>query len=175
MALLGARARKSFLTLHVLVSVGWFGAVAGFLAIATAGVISDDPITAAGTYVALDILVWTVIIPLSGVSLVSGVVQAVGTQWGLTRHYWVIAKLLLTAASTLVLLIHTTAIEAAAVASRHPAMDFTALRTQLVVDSAAALVVLALTTVLSVVKPRGITPWAARSARAEEISGGRES
>jgi hypothetical protein len=175
MMLLGARARKSFLTLHVLVSVGWFGAVAGFLAVATAGAISDDPITAAGTYAALDILVWTVIVPLAGLSLVSGVLQAVGTPWGLTRHYWVFAKLLLTAASTLVLLIHTAAIEAAAVASRHHGMDFAALQTQLVVDSAAALVVLALATVLSVVKPSGITPWAARSARAEVIRPRRES
>ena len=58
---------------------------------------------------------------------------------------------------------HTGAVSAAAEAARHGGQHFDTLRTQLVVDSAAALVVLALATVLSVVKPRDMTPWANQS------------
>jgi hypothetical protein len=32
---------------------------------------------------------WLVIMPLSVATLVSGLVQALGTTWGLLRHYWV--------------------------------------------------------------------------------------
>ena len=168
MPLLGAKARKSLLTLHVLVSVGWFGAVAAFLAVATAGLLSVDTDSMIGMYAVLDVLIWVLIVPMAGLSLISGIAQAIGTPWGLLRHYWVIAKLLLTAGATVVLLLHTGAVSAAAEAARDGAAHFGGLRTQLVVDSAAALVVLALATVLSVVKPRGMTPWARRAARGED-------
>jgi len=157
-----AATRKSLLTVHVLASVGWFGAVAAFLAIAIVGVSAPDSVAVAGIYAALDVLIWAVIVPLSLLALASGILQAVGTPWGLLRYYWVVAKLLLTLVATVVLLIHTGAVDAAAAAAMHPSMDIDAMGVQLVVDSAAALVVLVLATVLSIVKPRGTTPWATR-------------
>ncbi|WP_157421514.1 hypothetical protein [Agromyces sp. Leaf222] len=120
-----------------------------------------------GIYAALDILVWVLIVPIAGLSLISGIAQAIGTPWGLLRYYWIGAKLLLTVGATVILLLHTGAVGAAAEAARDGGRHFDALRTQLVVDSAAALVVLALATVLSVVKPRGMTPWANRAIRRE--------
>lgn len=44
--------------------------------------------------------------PFSLAALLTGVVQSVGTAWGLLRHYWVIAKLLITVLATLLLLVH---------------------------------------------------------------------
>ena len=161
----GAAMRKSFLTVHVLTSVGWFGAVAAFLGIAIVGAAAPDSSTVAGMYAALDVLIWWVIVPLSLLALASGVIQSIGTPWGLLRHYWVIAKLVLTVLATVVLLVHIRAVDAAADAAMHSSMRFDALRLQLVVDSAAALIVLALTTVLAVLKPRGITPWGERIAQ----------
>ena len=164
MPFLGATGRRSLLTLHVLVSVGWFGAVAAFLVIALTGLLSADGTTIAGMYAALDVLVWLLIVPLAGLTLISGLAQAMAGPWGLLRHYWVVAKLILTVLATVVLLLHTGAVGAAAAAARGGGTHFEALRAQLVVDSAAALVVLALATVLSVVKPRGTTPWSSRTS-----------
>ena len=45
-----------------------------------------------------------VIVPLAIASLLTGVVQALATPWGLFRHYWVVIKLFLTVFATLVLL-----------------------------------------------------------------------
>jgi hypothetical protein len=42
---------------------------------------------------------------LSFASLLTGVVQSLGTPWGLFRHYWVLAKLLLTVLAVIVLLL----------------------------------------------------------------------
>jgi hypothetical protein len=40
---MGPAARKVVLTAHVSASVGWFGAVLAFLALAAVGLRSDDP------------------------------------------------------------------------------------------------------------------------------------
>jgi hypothetical protein len=160
----GGGTRRWLLTAHVLFSVGWVGAVGAFLAVAAVGWAADDA-TSAGMYAALDVLIWFVIVPLSGLSLVSGVVQSLGTPWGLIQHYWVLVKLVLTVFATAALLLHTRAVSAAAEAAQHPGMDFAPLRMQLVVDASAALVVLVLLTVVSIVKPRGTTPWARSATR----------
>ena len=40
-----------------------------------------------GAYLAMDLIGWFVIVPLSLASLLTGLVQALGTTWGLFRHY----------------------------------------------------------------------------------------
>jgi hypothetical protein len=45
-------------------------------------------------------------VPLAFGSLVTGIVQSLGTPWGLIRHYWVALKLVITAFSTVILLIY---------------------------------------------------------------------
>ena len=68
MPLMPPRVRKSLLTVHVLSSVGWVGAVAAFLVLAVAGYSTSDNQLAAGIYVSLSLMVWWLIIPLSVVS-----------------------------------------------------------------------------------------------------------
>lgn len=139
--------RKTALTLHVASSVGWLGAVAAFLVLAIRALTADE----LTIYPTLGVLTWQLIIPLSLAALVTGVVSAVTTPWGLLRHGWVIAKLVLTAGATLLLFVHTIPIgqvaSAPAEATRHQ-------RIQLVADSALALVVLLVNTALGVFKPR---------------------
>jgi hypothetical protein len=162
--------RKLALTLHVMVSVGWLGAVAGFLALAVVGLTGDDTQVVRGAYVGMQLVTRWVIVPASIAALVTGVVQAIGTPWGLFRHYWVLVKLLLTVASTGLLLLHTQPIAFLAERARDAAIvggDFRRVRIQLVADAAAALIVLIATTVLSVYKPRGMTPYGQRRQRAE--------
>src|ERR687892_11222 len=97
--------RKLTLTAHVTASVGWIGALAVFLAHAVASLISQDAQMVRAASLAMALSAWFVILPLSLASLITGLVQALGTPWGLFRHYWVVAKLLLTVVATIVLLL----------------------------------------------------------------------
>src|SRR5207244_1496267 len=100
------RLRKLALTAHVTSSVGWLGAVAAFLALALAGLTSRDGQMVRAAYLALELTASFVIVPLGFASLLTGLVQALGTKWGLFRHYWILVKLLITILSTVVLLVH---------------------------------------------------------------------
>jgi hypothetical protein len=91
----------------------------------------------------------------------------VGTSRGLFRHYWVVVKLVLTLVATLLLLLHTQPIGhlgAVAAGGARFGADLDGMRLQLVVDAAAALIVLLGATVLAVYKPRGLTPVGQRRA-----------
>jgi hypothetical protein len=162
------RLRKVALTVHVTTSVGWLGAVACFLVLSILGLARVDPRTAGGAYIAMRDITWWLIVPLCIGTLISGVVQSLGTSWGLFRHYWVFIKLLLTALATVVLLAHTRPIDHVAniaVGSSLSRLELRDLRVQLVGDAAAAIAVLLATTVLSVFKPRGLTRYGLRRAQ----------
>ncbi|MFD5425316.1 hypothetical protein [Streptomyces sp. NPDC127084] len=164
------RLRKAALTAHVTFSLGWLGAVAAFLALAIAGLASDNPQTIRGAYVSMGLVGWTVIVPLALASLLSGLLQGVGTVWGLFRHYWVIAKLLITVLATLVLLVHMQPVGHLADAAARAALsggEMEGLRIQVIADAAAAAVALLTAAGLSVFKPRGMTRHGRRRQRAQ--------
>ena len=101
-------------------------------------------------------------VPLVSASLLIGVVQSLGTTWGLFRHYWVLAKLLLTLLTLIVLLIQMKGIAnvaAVAVETTLSSADLLGLRRSLAVHAAGDLAVLVVTTTLSVCKPRGMTRY----------------
>jgi hypothetical protein len=159
--------RKFALILHVVSSVGWIGAVAGFLALAVVGLSSVEARQVGAVYVSMDIVTSTVIVPLSFASVVTGVVQSLGTPWGLFRHYWVLFKLLLTVVATAVLMVHTQPIAVMAQAAADSVAsvpELHMLRVQLVVDASAGIAVLLVATILAVYKPRGLTRWGRRYA-----------
>jgi len=90
------RLRKFALTAHVISSVGWLGAVGGFLALAVAGLTSQDAQVVRAVYLVLDLTAWYVIVPLCLASVLTGLVSSLSTTWGLFRHYWVLFKILIT-------------------------------------------------------------------------------
>ena len=47
-----------------------------------------------------------IIVPCSLAALMSGLVQSLGTEWGLLRHDWIVAKLSLTVSASVILLLH---------------------------------------------------------------------
>jgi hypothetical protein len=96
--------RKFTLATHLTLSVGWIGAVAAYLALDVATAASQDPQRLRAAYLGMDLLARDVIVPLALGSLLTGLVMAVGTRWGMVRHYWVLISLLLTTMATLVLL-----------------------------------------------------------------------
>ena len=111
---MSASLRKLGLTAHVLASVGWLGAVAAFLALAIVGLTSGNGPKAIAAYLAMDGITRSVIVPFCVASLITGIVQSLGTPWGLVRYYWVLLKLGLTVFGTVGLLLHTAAIRYAA-------------------------------------------------------------
>jgi hypothetical protein len=154
--------RKVALTAHVISSVGWLGAVAAFLALAVAGLTGQDVLMTRAVYLAMDLTGWYVIVPLCFASLLTGLVSSLSTTWGLVRHYWVLAKLLITIPSTILLLVHMQPISyLAGVAAKMPlsGADLRALRIQLLIETGAAVVVLLVATTLSMYKPKGITRY----------------
>lgn len=78
----------------------------GFLALGVAGMTSQDGQLVRGANLAMESIGWFVLVPLSLASLLTGLVQSLGTRWGLFRHYWVIVKLGINLAATIVLLLY---------------------------------------------------------------------
>jgi hypothetical protein len=158
--------RRLALTAHIAFSVGWLGAVAGFLALSVAGLIADDSRTVRSAYLAMEATGWFVLVPLSLASLITGLVQALGTTWGLVRHYWVLAKLLINLFASIVLLMYMQTLDhfAALAATTMPSGgDLSGLRSPSpVLHAGAALLLLIVATTLAVYKPRGMTPYGQR-------------
>jgi len=149
----------------VATAVGWLGAVAAFLVLAVAALIGRDALTVRGACVAMALTAWFAILPLSLASLLTGVIQSLGTPWGLVRHYWVLAKAVLASLATAVLLLKLPAVrDLAQIATASPTLgdDLVSLVRSLAAHAAGGLLVLLATTALGVRKPPGLTPWGAR-------------
>lgn len=158
--------RRLALTAHVTFSVGWLGAVVVFLALAVVGLVSHDIQMVRGVYLAMEPIAWFVILPLAFASLLTGLVQSLGTAWGLFRHYWVLFKLLINLFATIVLLLYMQTLgdlaDVAADATSSSA-DLRGLRSPSpVVHAGAALLLLLVATTLAVYKPRGMTRYGRR-------------
>jgi hypothetical protein len=154
------RVRKLALTVHLICSVGWIGAVFAYLALNVAAVSTRDALTMRGAWLAMEWVGWYVIVPLAVMSLVTGVVMSLGTPWGLFRHYWVLISFALTTLATIVLVLHMPDISVTAGAMRaggdahaHGSGrgDF--------LHAGGGLVVLLFVAGLNVYKPRGMTPY----------------
>lgn len=154
--------RKFALTAHVTSSVGWLGAVGAFLALAVAGLTSSNAQIVRASYIAMELTGWCVIVPLSLATLLTGLVQSLGTTWGLFRHYWIVAKLAITVLASVLLIVHMQIANRMAGVVSNTTLgsgDFRGLRIQLMADAAAAVVVLLVATALSIYKPQGLTPF----------------
>jgi uncharacterized membrane protein len=157
--------RKLVLTAHVSASVGWLGAVTAFLALAIVGLASPDADTVRGAYLVMEPAAWYVLVPLALASLVTGLVQALGTTWGLFRHYWVLFKLLINVVATIVLLMYMGTFRSMANVAADPSSDLAAVRNPSpLLHAGAALLLLLAATTLAVYKPRGLTWYGQRKS-----------
>jgi len=154
--------RKIVLTAHIVTSVGWLGAVVGFLGLNVVGLAGKDLPTARAAYLAMEAMTLNVLVPLSLASVLIGLVNSMGTPWGLFRHYWVVVKLLITVFATIILLTYTETMSAIAGLAAETTMSAAELRklgTGPLLHASGGLVVLLVATTLSVFKPRGLTPY----------------
>jgi hypothetical protein len=163
--------RKFVLTAHVATSVAALGAVAGFLALSIAGLASESAQMVRAAYLSMELTAGFVILPLLFASLLTGLVQSLGTPWGLFRHYWVLVKLLVTVLVTVVLLLQMEAISRLALVASETAFsgaDLLELRRSLRTHAAGGLLALLLPVALSIYKPRGMTRHGWRKQRDEQ-------
>ncbi len=151
--------RKLALAMHLTFSVGWIGAAAAYVALGVAAVNTEDVQTVRSAWVAMELTGWYVIVPLAVGSLLTGLVMALGTKWGLFRYYWVLLAFVLTAISTAVLLLHMPTVSATADVARE------ATGTRLdelggdLFHSTLGLGVLLVIQVLNIYKPPGMTRY----------------
>jgi hypothetical protein len=151
------------LTAHITASVGWLGAVVVFLVLAIVGLASPDVQVVRAVYLAAEPITWFVLVPFAVASLLTGLVQSLGTRWGLFRHYWVMFKLLINILATGILLLYTQTVGYLAEVAARPGADVGELRSPTFVPHAGlALLALLIATVLAVYKPRGVTPYGQR-------------
>ncbi len=170
MASLSPGLRNLALTGHVTFSVGWLGAVLAYLVLAITGLRNADPEVVRSAYVSLEVLGWFVVVPLCLVAFGSGLVQSLGTDWGLVRHYWVLVKFFLTIGATTILLMHIPAVSrmsAVAAGTVLGPSDHVPARVQLIIHAAGGAIVLLGITGISIFKPWGRTPWGRRRDGAE--------
>src|SRR5216684_7946383 len=161
--------RKLTITAHVTFSVGWLGAVAAFLVLSIAGLTSHDAELVRGAYLSMELISRFVIIPMSFAAVATGLLQALGTPWGLFRYYWIVMKFGLAIFATIALLIHQFAVmaEAAkrvsgAAAETLFSPDLGPLKTELVRAPSLAILLLLVVTTLGVYKPWGLTRYGRR-------------
>lgn len=163
--------RKFTLTSHITFSVGWLGAIAVFLALAITALTTVNKQVAQATYVAMEISTLYIIIPFCIASFITGLIQALGTKWGLFKYYWIIVKLFLTIVMTALLFLHLKPISYLS----GVAMDMSSYKIEashtlidLIVKASAAVLGLIIITTISIYKPWG------RVQRLKEINGNDE-
>jgi hypothetical protein len=156
--------RKLALAVHLTCSVGWIGAVVAYLALVVYAVTARDAQTV-WVWTATEVTGWWAIVPLAVAALLTGLIMALGTPWGLFRHYWVLISLALTILCTVVLVEHMSSVSATAAMLRatdtvpgangagHGGMGVD------LVHPGVGLIVLLVIAVLNVYKPRGLTRY----------------
>jgi hypothetical protein len=151
--------RRFALAVHLTFSAGWIGAVVAYLALGIAAVTSQDEETVRAAWIAMEMTGWFAILPLAVASLLTGLVMALGTKWGLFRHYWVLFSFALTTFATVVLWLHMPTVSFLADAAREAqGARLEALGGDLF-HPGVGLVVLLVIQVLNIYKPPGMTRY----------------
>ncbi|HJR44698.1 MAG TPA: DUF2269 domain-containing protein [Actinomycetota bacterium] len=158
--------RKFALSVHLTFSVGWIGTVFAYLALGLTAANSSDVATMRGAWMAMELIGWYVIVPLAVASLLTGVLMALGTKWGLFQHYWVSISFFLTLFAVVVLILHMPTVSSTADVAR--AADAVVLRSLGgdLFHPAVGLVILLVVQVLNLYKPKGLTRYGWRKQRA---------
>lgn len=90
-----------------------------------------------------------------------GTVQALGSRWGLVRHYWVLIKFLITVVA-FVSKLQLISYLAGVAAQTTPSAGDVGTQMELVLHSGGGVLVLLVPAALSVYKPRGMTRYGQR-------------
>jgi hypothetical protein len=160
---MGPRLRRAVLAAHLIAAVGWIGAVAAYLVLALAAATSEADETVRAAFVAMELLYFA-LVPLAAVALVTGLAQALGTRWGLLRHYWVLVKFVLTVVAFTVMLLNLDQVSEHADHVRHLHGAELPGAGHDLQHAVGGLVILITAAILGVYKPRGMTRRGRRHA-----------
>lgn len=155
-------ARRAFLVVHVAASAGWPGLTLGLLALAVTAATTESGPMIEATCRSMKVFTDWLVIPVALLTLISGLVLSLRTKWGLARHRWVYTKFWLT-------LITITASLFALRPAVNNAVDTISSGTplteprDLVMGPAVSLTTYIFMTVISVLKPWGLTRRGRRS------------
>jgi hypothetical protein len=151
--------RKLVLAIHLTFSVGWIGTVVAYLALGVTAVTSDATSTIRSAWTAMEVTGWYVIVPMAIASFVTGLILALGTKWGLLRHYWVVISFLVTLFCVVILVLHMPSVTATAeLAQESEGPALAALGGDLG-HPGIGLVLLLVVQVLNIYKPQGLTRY----------------
>lgn len=150
--------RKLLLTIHITSSVGWVGAIFAYIAVNVAALGSTNETLVRGAYLLMQPMLMYALIPLAITALVSGIVLALVTPWGLWRHRWVVASLWLTALAVFLLIAHTNGDDVAELTAmaNNTAVPPITERGDLP-NTIGGLILVAIPLVLNIYKPKGLT------------------
>lgn len=157
-------ARQWLLLTHVVLSVGWLGAGAGNLVIAITAETTTSPVTRRVCYDLINVLDFALVIPLAFGSLASGALISLATKWGLTRHWWVLTKLVLTVAVIVFSTFGVGVWVEQSIAATATTDALSPVATPLVLGASANIVSFLFMTWASIAKPWPRTPWARATA-----------
>lgn len=164
---MGPPLRRLALATHVTVSGGWIGAVIAYLVLDVVATAGRTPGTIRAAYIAMSLIASWAIVPLALASLATGIGMALGTPWGLWRHYWIVISLVLTSIAVVVLLLELPVITSLAQTAADPGTSVQDLRSLpgTWVHSAGGLLILVVVNTLNVYKPRGLTRYGRKRTR----------
>lgn len=148
--------RRATLVVHVVGAAGWLGLSLGLVALALTALSTESSAATEAAVRSMKVFTDWLVLPLALLTLLSGLLLALGTPWGLARHRWVYTKfwltLLTTAASAFAL--RPGINEAARTVDAGQPITDTA---DLVAGPLVSLGAYVFMTVLSVLKPWGLT------------------
>jgi hypothetical protein len=147
---LGRRAHRTLLVAHVLSAVGWFGLAITVAFIATVGRDRGD----VAFYEVIDATL-SLSIPVGLAAAATGIALSLTTRWGVARHWWVVAKEVITVAAIATDVLVVGPEMADAIEAGRPG--------EIPGPVYAHCVILAIATVLSIVKPKARTPIGVRA------------
>lgn len=170
--------RKSVMVLHAVAGIGWMGVDIALLALLITARTTTNPALVVSGFNAIGIIVPVAVPPLSLLILLTGILQGLGTPWGLVRYWWVLVKLILSLMMTVLVFVSLLPGIREMIVLADTTVSADALRASLgslpntlMFPPIVSFLMLGTAAILSIFKPWGRTPWS-REIRA---SSGRES
>lgn len=156
-----SRVRKLALAVHLTSSIGWIGAAVAYIPLVLVVLSNDYQRLVRDAILVMRSIDWFVILPLAYLALMTGLVMALGTPWGLFRHWWVVFSLLLTLAAVFVLTEYSLSLRDVAAVAAKPTLSYSDLAMLKdpghAVHNIGGIGVLLAVAVLNIFKPQGVT------------------
>ncbi len=163
---LSAPMRRAVLYVHIVAAVGWLGIAAVTLVLTAAALTEADAKVAHAAYGFHELLIGTLARPAALITLASGLILAVGSKWGIAKHYWPLAKLTLvvaTIATTAALSPGWITLAMQSAGTAPPATEATAAQTNLIGMAVFHILTIGAAVWLAIYKPGGRTRWSSRT------------